>query len=472
MATYTVAPSALAAAILASGDDNPATTADQTIFLVTGGTYAGTLDLRSLSGGWLIPCIIRAADPTDKPVFTPPSGSPSQAVRMDSTMRGTAAGMPTFEDIVWDGWTSASNGILYTNSQPISVYGCEFRDAPTRTAIRLLFGTSAKPAVVDACVFDNVGQPVLRGASYNTVTNCRAVLPAGVVFDSGTYGTDTVVAHNSIYCTLNGGSGTAMGGANAYHGNIIINAGTGGLRSILGGTYSSNVVFGTFSNTPSGTDGGDNLIGTDPGLTDAANGDFAPASVGSAVVRAVARSATLLTDALGTERSDPTDIGALELYLEQTSYTPDGEPGTAYVTDASGDAYAAEYGWDPMPDGTASPSLEQLVYTALFTDARLSDDLSPVDGTQDRRGWWAGTYDGTNDGSLLWDVLGRAGVTAREVEDEIRGALAALVAERVCSAVDVSVVLSGRRATATVTLVLASGDRHPITFPDLWSAYA
>lgn len=470
MATYTVAPSALAAAILAHGDDNPADEAAQTVFLVTGGTHAGALDLRSSSGGWLIPCIIRAADPDDPPVFT--STGAAEAVRMDSTMRVTAYGMPTFEDIVWSGWTAASNGVLYSNSQPITVRRCQFIGNTARTCIKSIRGTASKPGLVDSCTFMTSGQAIARGSTYTTIRNCTAVLPAGVVFDGGTFTADSYVLHCSVYATLNGGSGTLFGGAGDYRGCIGINAGTGGLLGISGGTYTGCILQGTYTTQFSGTDGGGNLSATDPQLTDPANGDFSPASAGSPAVRAIARAALAMLDITGATRSDPTDIGAVELYLEQTSYTPDGEPGTAYVTDASGDAYAAEYGWDPMPDGTASPSLEQLVYTALFTDARLSDDLSPVDGTQDRRGWWAGTYDGTNDGSLLWDLMGRAGVTAREVEDEIRGALAALVAERVCSAVEVSVVLSGRRATATVVLVLASGDQHPITFPDLWSAYA
>ena len=468
MATYVVAPSALAAAILTYGNDNPATTADQTIFEVTGGTFAGALDLRSLSGGWLIPCIIRAADPNNKPIFT--STGAAQAVRMDSTMRVTAAGMPTFEDIVWSGWTAASNGVLYTNSQPITVRRCDFIGNTARTCIKSIRGTASKPGVVDSCTFTTSGQAVARGSDYTTITNCRAVLPTGVIFDAGTFTTSTVVAHNSVYATLNG-SGTLFGGAGAYHANIGINAGSGATLGILGGTYSSNILYGTFTTSASGTDGGSNQFGTNPLLTDAANGDFTALGLSSPGVRAVARSGDLLLDATGASRSDPTDIGALELYLEISTYTGEDADPPSYWVDGLGQPVDGSPPWDPLPSGTGSEqTLERLVFVSLFSDARLSDDETPPDGSDDRRGWWDDTYTGDNTGSRLWALFARAGVTPREIEDAVREALAWMLTRGLCTEVNVLAEIQAGIVRCAIDLVQQNGT-VPIIYTDLWSPY-
>lgn len=147
---------------------------------------------------------------------------------------------------------------------------------------------------------------------------------------------------------------------------------------------------------------------------------------------------------------------------------------TAYITGTQGERITGfGDGWDPMPSGTGSEAtLERIVYASLFTDARLDADLSPSDGSDDHRGWWADALEpGRSSGSLLWDLLGRPGVKARQVEDTVREALTWMVTERLCSAVYVTVTITGLRATATVELALASGERVPVAFPDLWSAY-
>ena len=129
--------------------------------------------------------------------------------------------------------------------------------------------------------------------------------------------------------------------------------------------------------------------------------------------------------------------------------------------------------WEQLPIGIGTEaSLERLVYASLFTDARLDDDTLPRDGTDDRRGWWADALEGAgeNFGSLLWVVL--AGTpTSRELEEAIRKSLAWMVRDGVCSRVEVTASVNGRRADATVDLVLESGERVPVTFPDLWSSY-
>ncbi|WP_424140251.1 phage GP46 family protein [Roseomonas chloroacetimidivorans] len=46
--------------------------------------------------------------------------------------------------------------------------------------------------------------------------------------------------------------------------------------------------------------------------------------------------------------------------------------------------------------------LKSAVLVSLFTDRRAAPDFVPTDGTTDRRGWWADTYEGEQIGSRLW----------------------------------------------------------------------
>lgn len=157
-----------------------------------------------------------------------------------------------------------------------------------------------------------------------------------------------------------------------------------------------------------------------------------------------------------------------------TTGPPGSVPVVSYFTGPVGEPYPfAGLGWELLPVGLGSEAtLERLVYASLFTDRRLDDDTPPRDGTDDRRGWWADALEGPSEnfGSRLWHVL--AGVpTGREIEDAIREALAWMVTEGLVSRVDVRASVVGRRADASVALVLATGERIPVTFPALWSAY-
>ncbi len=55
--------------------------------------------------------------------------------------------------------------------------------------------------------------------------------------------------------------------------------------------------------------------------------------------------------------------------------------------------------------------LTSAVLVSLFTDGRAPDDVTLLDGSGDRRGWWADTYQPSNIGSLLW-LLARAKKTS------------------------------------------------------------
>jgi phage gp46-like protein len=48
--------------------------------------------------------------------------------------------------------------------------------------------------------------------------------------------------------------------------------------------------------------------------------------------------------------------------------------------------------------------LETACLVSLFTDALATPDFVPTDGTTDRRGWWADSYETTPPGSNLWQL--------------------------------------------------------------------
>lgn len=152
----------------------------------------------------------------------------------------------------------------------------------------------------------------------------------------------------------------------------------------------------------------------------------------------------------------------------------EGSAETVYAVTATGGAVDYLPAWDPMPSGVGSEiTLERLVFSSLFSDARIADDETPSDASEDRRGWWGDTYEpGDNTGSRLWYLQGKAGTTAREIEDAVKAALQWMITERLCSSIAVQVTISGSRAAVVIEMGLTSGDRKRLAYPDLWSAYA
>lgn len=55
-------------------------------------------------------------------------------------------------------------------------------------------------------------------------------------------------------------------------------------------------------------------------------------------------------------------------------------------------------------DLVTGQDLETACLVSLFTDALATPDFTPTDGTTDRRGWWADTYETTPPGSNLWQL--------------------------------------------------------------------
>lgn len=320
MATRTVGPgkdySTIAAAILAC-NDNPASREAMDIVLVDPGTYNEMLDFQSLSGGWQIPCIVRAADPTNRPIIT--STGAAQAVQGGAAYRGSSAGETTLEDLVFSGWTNATNGVCYFGGAIGTVIRrCKFTGNTNRVCIRWVSSTSARLGIVDSCEFDTSGASgnganglVFAWGTLTVVKNCKAICPTNVQFLYEPIGGPGVVEHNSILGTWNSGASckviTAVG---TVRGNIIQNLGTGGSHAIdaTGGTYTENIAFGTFSTRFAGTDGGGNQ-NVDPLFTDTGTGDLTLQAT-SPAIGSLARSANTLLDILGVSRNDPTDAGA------------------------------------------------------------------------------------------------------------------------------------------------------------------
>jgi phage gp46-like protein len=98
--------------------------------------------------------------------------------------------------------------------------------------------------------------------------------------------------------------------------------------------------------------------------------------------------------------------------------------------------------WVIANGGLATGSdLESAVLVSLFTDRIASPDFVPTDGTNDRRGWWADTYESAPIGSRLWQ-LARAKKTDQttllnQARDYCREALQWLLDDGVAGAVDV-----------------------------------
>lgn len=55
-------------------------------------------------------------------------------------------------------------------------------------------------------------------------------------------------------------------------------------------------------------------------------------------------------------------------------------------------------------DLLAGHDLTTSVLVSLFTDAYATDDFTPTDGTQDRRGWWGNSFETTPIGCNLWQL--------------------------------------------------------------------
>lgn len=396
MATLQVGPTRLYTTIQAAlnvANTNPATVGAMDVIEVDAGTYTESLSALSPSGGWLIPCIIRAADPANKPVIA--STGAAQAVLCNSIYRGSAAGQLTLQDLVFSGWSAASNAVIYILTEGLVVYRCDFVGCTGRKVIANLGGTASREARVDSCTFTTSGsvgsgsQGIILGyTNYAVIKNNKAVCPTNVQFQNG----DALrVEHNSVLGTWNtGGSCKAFAGIAAYRGNVVQNLGTGGAAAIdaTGGSYTENVYFGTWTTPVSGTNGGGNQ-NADPLFTNTGTGDLT-LQLTSPAIRSLARSANTLLDIEGDSRSDPTDAGAYEMVLDVTPPTITGWTRTSKSTivltfsedlDETSAETAANY--TTSPSRTVSATLTDTNEVTLTLSPAVDTVILTVDDVED-----------------------------------------------------------------------------------------
>lgn len=184
-----------------------------------------------------------------------------------------------------------------------------------------------------------------------------------------------------------------------------------------------------------------------------------------------------VTDDLdGNPRPDPVtssyDAGAYQYIVT------DGGMDSVTVEDAGTILYSG-LDLEQDPFGTVSTSGTQdivmIVTIALFADARASDDDIPPDGTQNRRGYWADTYedDDWSTGSLLW-LLDRSVLTQDQrvlARSYCEQALEFMVDAGLAASVEVEVRDNERqRLDVFVTISQDDGSDTTITYADLWEA--
>lgn len=432
MATLTVGSgkmySTIQSAIYAA-NDNPASRAAMDVIVVDPGTYTESLDFQSLSGGWQIPCIVRAADPTNKPVIASTGGA--QACLGGGAYRGSAGGETTLRNLVFSGWTAATNAVCYfAGALGLVVDHCEFVGNTGRFCIRWCSATGSRLGVINACEFVTSGITGAGSAglmlAYGTstvVSNNVAVCPTNVQFLSETIGGPGLVAHNSIYGTWNiGGNCKAIQLVGTARANVIQNVGTGGSHAIdaTGGTYTENLAFGTWTTTYSGTNGGGNDTGLDPQFNNPGAYDLTtPTS--SPCFRTVARDPLVLETYDGALRSDPTDKGAFETIASTTVGSITVVSSTSIKLNLV-DSVTSDATWTDAGNYTITASggaAAVTVASAAITDAGLSITLTTSETTNGGayNVAWAGVtnvVDGDDDytGTSTPPVVSSAAMTA------------------------------------------------------------
>lgn len=114
----------------------------------------------------------------------------------------------------------------------------------------------------------------------------------------------------------------------------------------------------------------------------------------------------------------------------------------------------------------SAQDLYTAVLISLFTDAEAPADAVIPDGSNDRRGWWAGPI-----GSLLW-LLERSKATPdlpARVKNYIEQALQWLLDDQVVAAIEVTAeYLTGSAIGAVVVLRRQDGARLALRFSKVW----
>lgn len=140
--------------------------------------------------------------------------------------------------------------------------------------------------------------------------------------------------------------------------------------------------------------------------------------------------------------------------------------------------------WDPINnrgdwsaangDLVTGSDLETSVLICLFTDRVLPDDMTPPDGTDDRRGWAGDTYAELPIGSRLWTLRRRSisNVSAllRDAQDICNEALAPLLTDGVAANIDVQTFYpSPGQLGIIVTITEPNGNVSTFNYQWAWS---
>jgi len=130
----------------------------------------------------------------------------------------------------------------------------------------------------------------------------------------------------------------------------------------------------------------------------------------------------------------------------------------------------------PFPDfgflaaDRSTPRLVEIATVLLFTESLASEG-------DDRRGWWADTYDDTGSlGSTIWTFAGAPLSTdvLRGIELAAEVALASLLADGLASSICATATRRGGQGGSdtvdlSVEVVEPDGATQTITWPDLWA---
>lgn len=321
MATYAVGPgkayTTIQAAITAAG----AASDLDALIPVDAGTYTENLDLKKWAGGTTncVPVSIYAADPNNRPTIVCTTGS--YGILANAPTLGAGNRQPTFTNLIWSGGTASTYLVYSAGGVPLKFIGCDFLSVMYgKTLFYLPYGgtSTSYQWVIDRCWFYVTAQIIFNNSGgYGLIIGNRFRWANGaqVMIQSG-YSTWNAY-NNSVVSSANGGTLFIVG--NAKNNAVKVNTGTAPTRVFdCVQVYDYNCTVG-WNGTNSGTNGGHNLVGQEPGFAAADTGNFAITS-SSPCYNAGTSLADVTVDYVGTARPQGValDIGAFELIATTT----------------------------------------------------------------------------------------------------------------------------------------------------------
>lgn len=127
-------------------------------------------------------------------------------------------------------------------------------------------------------------------------------------------------------------------------------------------------------------------------------------------------------------------------------------------------------------DLASDRGLATAVMLSLFTDRRaMADDRPPSGDDRDRRGWWADQFadvDGDLIGSRLWllDRGKREHETTLLAKQYVGEALEWLIADRVVSAIEVSITTTARGLSIDINVQRPGRDAVTFRYAHAWAS--